>query len=276
MRWTAQVISNFTVVSAFTSAFTSSRKTSTFALFQLLTYLHISSSVLLHHPLLHHSLSNPSSLFPHPIIAMDIDSPPPVMSPEQIGQETAAINTTLATLAVDANELDDDILDVSTISRAVVLQRRFFAVQGVLLECVDNCKKLAANFQSLSSILLTNQERSELEDLRRENQRLRKIVASDNSQLTAVQHTVNDNSAKVSDISQQLRNIERVLNRVTGNLPRDSPPINTPSSSQRSGRFSRMTGELRHGNPVAAFKQLLRPSKSRSTLADLPEPSSEI
>jgi archaellum component FlaC len=64
--------------------------------------------------------------------------------------------------------------------------------QRKMRRCVDDCKKLAANFQTLNSILLTTQRRSELENIRRENERLRRIVESDNSQLNAVQQSVND------------------------------------------------------------------------------------
>jgi archaellum component FlaC len=159
----------------------------------------------------------------HIIIAVDITSPHPAMniSPEQIKQEITALQTALTALTEDVEILDRDILDVVDGSSAATLQRCFIAVQRMMRRCVSDCKKLTANFQTLHSILLSSQERSELETLRRENQRLRRIVGSDNSQLAAVQEIVNDIPDQIIAVQQQVNDqIANALNSVQQQLTR--------------------------------------------------------
>jgi hypothetical protein len=132
-----------------------------------------------------------------------------------------ADQTALTALTEDVEILDRDILDVVDGSSAATLQRCFIAVQRMMRRCVSDCKKLTANFQTLHSILLSSQERSELETLRRENQRLRRIVGSDNSQLAAVQEIVNDIPDQIIAVQQQVNDqIANAFNSVQQQLTR--------------------------------------------------------
>jgi type I site-specific restriction endonuclease len=120
---------------------------------------------------------------------MDIASRHPAMhmSPEQIKQDIAALQTTLTTLTTDINDLHGNI------------------VHEMLEECVSTCKRLATNFQYVDSLLIAIQERAELEHLCHEHERRCQNVQLDDVQkgLDEIKSTLSRMNISPKDMSEE-------------------------------------------------------------------------
>lgn len=227
--------------------------------FTLASNFHHFIAPSLHHlptrsPNLQRFLSKLSLLILHHIIAMEgvSSNPIPDMSPQQIQQDIATLQTTLTDLVEDMKGLKADIIDVDGVPSAIKLQRRFTAYSGMVRECVANCQKLTAIFQSLSGVLqLSNEERTELEDLRRENQLLRQ------GQITAVQQSVD---SAFSTIQQQLRQIEAGMERLlhtTGSRPTN------PMQAEPTRKSPRINQELDDRDVISLNEAISPPAPSQ-------------